>query len=64
MRAKTLRMALRLVGPLLLVIVLVRLDDKPALWAALGGAKLSWLLGAALLNGVNIQLEVWRWQSL
>jgi uncharacterized protein (TIRG00374 family) len=63
-RGKLLRVGLRLLGPLLLLVVLWRMDHKEALWDALLGANGLLLLGAATLNAGNIHLKVLRWRVL
>ena len=49
---------------MLLLVVLLRMDNLAQLWAAFKGAEVLVLLGAALLNALNIQLKVIRWQVL
>lgn len=58
------RIGVRLLGPLLLVAVLWRIEEPRRLLEVL--SKSSWpvLFGAALLNAVNIHLKVMRWQVL
>jgi len=63
-RHKLLRIAVRLVGPLLLLVVLLRMDNRAQLWAVFKRADVLVLIGAALLNALNIQLKVIRWQVL
>ncbi|MBI4954388.1 MAG: flippase-like domain-containing protein [Myxococcales bacterium] len=63
-RGQALRVALRLLGPVLLLVVLWRIDDPAALWQTLARAE-PWALAAALaLNVVVIHLKVVRWQVL
>ncbi len=64
MNSKTKRLLLRLLGPLLLVVVIVRLPDPTALWSH-ARAALGWELALAiLLNLLSVLLKVLRWQSL
>lgn len=57
-------MAVRLVGPALLVVVLLRIDEPSALLATLSGAALGPLLVALAGNAVSAHLKVLRWQAL
>jgi hypothetical protein len=54
--------ALRLLGPLLLVLVLLRLEDADQVLAAFSSADLRWVLGASALNLITVYLKVVRWQ--
>jgi hypothetical protein len=63
-RAKWASLGLRLVGPLLLVVVLLKLGDRERLLDVLGRANGWLLLVAALGNVLNIHLKVIRWQLL
>ena len=56
--------ALRLVGPVLLLIVIVRMPDRAALGRVLGSADLAPLLAALALNAANLGLKVERWRGL
>lgn len=58
------RTAIRLLGPILLVIVLWRLDDPSALYRSVRDANLPLLLAAVALNPLNIHLKVVRWRVL
>lgn len=58
------RTAIRLLGPVLLVIVLWRLDDPAALYRSVRDANLPLLLAATLLNPLNIHLKVVRWRVM
>lgn len=64
MRARVIRIGIRLIGPLLLVVVLLRIGEPERLLEVLRGTNWPILVGAALLNGVNIHLKVIRWQVL
>src|ERR1044072_1222824 len=64
MRRRALRWALRLIGPVLLVIVIYRLPDRAAILKALGSADVWPLAAAVLLNAVNLQVKVSRWRVL
>ncbi|MBN1612008.1 MAG: flippase-like domain-containing protein [Polyangiaceae bacterium] len=66
MRTRTdlLRLAVRLTGPLLLLAIIWRLEDKGALWRTIESAN-GWLLAAAvLLNIPVVHFKVERWRSL
>src|SRR5262249_28619778 len=64
MRRKLLRVAIRLVGPLLLAVVIWRLGDRAAIGRMLRQADL-WPLAIALgLTFANLELKVVRWQVL
>lgn len=54
----------RLVGPALLVVVILKIPDRGAVLRAILSASLLPLALAVLLNGVNIHLKVVRWQVL
>jgi glycosyltransferase 2 family protein len=56
--------AVRLIGPVLLVVLLLRLRDKAELGRVLAGASLVPLVGVVLLNAVQIHLKVIRWRLL
>jgi len=58
------RWAVRLLGPLLLVIVVVRIDDPAGILRAMAACDPLWLAGALLLNLVNVHLKVDRWRLL
>ena len=63
-RSNLLRLVIRWIGPVLLLLVIWRLDDKAALWNAVKNA--SWLLlaSAVVLNLPVIHLKVVRWRDL
>jgi uncharacterized protein (TIRG00374 family) len=63
-RRVAMRWALRLVGPMLLVVVLARLPDRSAIGRALGRAELAPLGLALLLTFANLELKIVRWQVL
>lgn len=59
-----LRWLVRLIGPAILVVVLVRSGDLGAVVTAVRRAALLPLLGAVALNAAMFQLKVLRWQAL
>jgi glycosyltransferase 2 family protein len=59
-----LRWTLRLLGPALLAVVLLRLPDRAAIVDALGAAHVGPLVVAVLLTAVNLQFKIIRWQVL
>jgi uncharacterized protein (TIRG00374 family) len=61
-RQRVVRQLLRLLGPILLVLVLLRLPDRGRVLELLRGAALWPLCAALLLNLVNVWLKVIRWQ--
>lgn len=61
MQRKIARLALRLVGPALLAIVIVRLHDCDAIVRLLRDAEVWPLLLAVVMNLVNVYLKVVRW---
>jgi uncharacterized protein (TIRG00374 family) len=63
-RRSALRLLVRLIGPVLLAVVILSLDDKAALWSAISGAAWLPLSGAILINIPVIHLKVVRWRSL
>lgn len=63
-RFELLRMFVRLIGPILLVAVVWRLDDKGALWRAIKDADGLLLIGAVLLNVPVVHFKVERWRHL
>jgi len=63
-RFDVMRLLTRLIGPILLVAVLWRLDDKDALWRAFRDADGLLLAGAVLLNVPIVHLKVERWRGL
>lgn len=63
-RRRWLKAAIRLIGPLLLLIVLLRIDDPAALVESWTGAALAPLLVAILGNVVNNHFKVLRWRAL
>lgn len=60
-RRRVMAWALRLLGPALMLVVIVRMPDRKAIWEALTSAKLGLLGLAVALNAVNLQLKVARW---
>ncbi|WP_437588206.1 lysylphosphatidylglycerol synthase transmembrane domain-containing protein [Sorangium sp. So ce1000] len=64
MRRAALRTLVRLIGPLLLVLVVARMDDRDAVLGAVASASPGPLALAALLNVLNIHLKVVRWDAL
>lgn len=64
MRRKALRWALRLVGPALLALVVLRMPDRGAIFHTLRAAAFWPLAAAVALNVVNLQLKVSRWRVL
>ncbi len=64
MHRTALRALIRLIGPLLLVLVVVRMDDRDAVLGAVVSASAGPLALAAALNLVNIHLKVVRWEAL
>ena len=64
MRRRALRIALRLVGPALLTIVLLRMEDRAAIWSTIAAADLPPLALAVALVFVNLHLKVVRWDIL
>jgi glycosyltransferase 2 family protein len=64
MRRSVTRALVRLVGPLLLAVVLLRLQDRRAITAAITSAQAAPLALAVALNLVNIHLKVVRWDVL
>ena len=56
--------ALRLVGPVLLLIVIARMPDRAALGRVLASADLAPLAAALGLTAVNLGLKVERWRVL
>lgn len=61
-RRAGLRWALRLLGPVLLVVVLARVGDAPRTWAAVKSASPAPLLLAFALNLLAIHLKALRWR--
>lgn len=61
---RALRTALRLLGPVILVIVILRLPDRDGMVRALSSAAPIPILLATLLNAANVYLKVIRWQAL
>ncbi|HTN83976.1 MAG TPA: lysylphosphatidylglycerol synthase transmembrane domain-containing protein [Sorangium sp.] len=64
MRRTVVRALVRLVGPLLLAVVILRMKDRDAVLAALASASAGPLALAAALNLLNIHLKVVRWDAL
>ncbi len=64
MRRTAVRALVRLVGPLLLAVVILRIDDRGAVLDVLASASAAPLVLAAALNLVNIHLKVVRWDAL
>lgn len=58
------RTAIRLVGPLILVLLVLKIGDTKAIFAALAGASLAPLGVALLLNLACNHFKVLRWTSL
>lgn len=58
------RALLRLLGPALLVVVIVRIPDRAGMLRAIASASIWPLVVASLLNFVNVYLKVIRWQVL
>jgi uncharacterized protein (TIRG00374 family) len=63
-RSKLLRLAIRLVAPILLVLVIWKLGEPRRLLAALTGATLLPLGAALLLNAPVNHLRILRWRAL
>ncbi|MBW2528310.1 MAG: flippase-like domain-containing protein [Deltaproteobacteria bacterium] len=63
-RRRWLKAAIRLIGPALLVIVLLRIDDPGTLFASWGHAALAPLAVAVLGNVLNNHFKVLRWRAL
>ena len=57
-------MALRLVGPILLVLVVLRLGTLDQMVATIQGASPLWFFAAVLLNAVQVHIKVERWRFL
>lgn len=64
MRRTAVRALVRLVGPLLLAVVILRIDDRDAVLDTLASASAGPLVLAAALNLLNIHLKVVRWDAL
>ncbi len=64
MNSKTKRRILRLLGPLLLVVVVLKLPDRTALVHQVSAAFGWQLLAAMLLNALAVWCKVARWQRL
>ncbi|WP_437764213.1 lysylphosphatidylglycerol synthase transmembrane domain-containing protein [Sorangium sp. So ce281] len=64
MSRTALRAFVRLIGPLLLVLVVARMDDRDAVLGAVVSASAGPLALAAALNVLNIHLKVVRWDAL
>jgi len=63
-RSDLLRLLVRLIGPILLVAVIWRLDDKDVLWLNIKNANGRLLALAVLLNLPIVHFKVERWRSL
>jgi hypothetical protein len=64
MRSRALRAAVRLIGPVLLVALILRMKDREQTFAVLASAD-GWLVAAAcLLNVAAVHLKVVRWDVL
>jgi hypothetical protein len=63
-RSDLLRLLVRLIGPILLVAVVWRLDDKAALWGTIKDADGLLFGGAVLLNVPVVYFKVQRWRDL
>ncbi len=64
MKRRALRLGLRLLGPALLVVVILRLGDVGAILRVLGAADLGPLALALGLTYVNLQAKVTRWDVI
>lgn len=64
MRQKWLRLGLRLLGPALLVVLLVRMKNGGDVIRGFQGAELAPVLAAVGINFVNLQLKVSRWRVI
>lgn len=62
--ARLARWALRLLGPVLLVVLVLRLPDRGAVWRSIEAAPLGILVAVALLDLPAVHLKVVRWQVL
>jgi hypothetical protein len=58
------RRLVRLIGPILLVAVVWRLDDKAALWSAVKEVNPLLFMFALLLNVPAIHLKIVRWRGV
>ncbi|MFO0553717.1 MAG: lysylphosphatidylglycerol synthase transmembrane domain-containing protein [Polyangiaceae bacterium] len=63
-RTRTLKALLRLLGPVILLVVILKLPDRAALLKGIASANPLWLGLAVLLNPINIHLKVIRWRIL
>lgn len=63
-RRRALRLALRLVGPALLVVVLLRIDDPGLFGETLARTAWAPLAGAFALNALVLHLKIERWRIL
>lgn len=63
-RTDYVRFIIRLIGPILLLVVISRLQDKAALWRTLRNADGFLLLVAVALNAPVLHLKVERWRTL
>ena len=63
-RRRLLRSAIRLLGPLILVVLLWRLGDVDEVWRLMTSADLLLVGAAVLINFANIHLKVLRWRAL
>lgn len=63
-RRSAVRAFIRLLGPALLVLVILRIKDRGAVLHALAQAAWAPMLAATLLNLVNVHLKVVRWQQI
>ncbi len=63
-RRRWLRLGIRLLGPLLLAVVVLKIGDPEQLWESLKNARLGSLLAAVLLILPVIHLKVERWRML
>lgn len=64
MRSDLLRLSVRLIGPILLIAVIWRVDDKDALWRTITNGDPILLGGAVILNVPIVHLKVQRWREL
>lgn len=63
-RSDLLRLLIRVVGPILLVVVILNLDDKTAVWRTIESASWFHLLVAIAANLPIVHLKVVRWRNL
>lgn len=63
-RRRAVRAGLRLLGPVILVLVIVRIPDRDEMMRVLASAAFLPIALATLLNAANVYLKVVRWQVL